>query len=199
MSMHFAFSGAHRLILAVTGASGTAYALSLLQTLMHDPQIEPHVIFSPTAATVMELETGQHIHDLSLDRITLYDCHDLTAAPASGSWIHQGMIVCPCSMTTLANIRHGTGGNLIHRSADVTLKEGRPLIVVPRETPLSSVHLENMLGLARAGACIVPACPSFYHRPETIQDLINQLIGRILDQLGIHHDLAPRWGEEAQP
>jgi 4-hydroxy-3-polyprenylbenzoate decarboxylase len=99
-------------------------------------------------------------------------------------------------MASLANIRHGTGHNLIHRAADVTLKEKRPLILVPRETPLNTIHLENMLGLARAGAHIVPACPGFYHRPATIQDLINQIVGRILDQLGFDHQLTTRWGDE---
>jgi 4-hydroxy-3-polyprenylbenzoate decarboxylase len=98
-------------------------------------------------------------------------------------------------MASLAAIRHGTGHNLIHRAADVTIKEKRPLILVPRETPLSSVHLSNMLGLARAGATIMPACPGFYHRPQAVQELIDQLVGRILDQIGITHNLTSRWGE----
>jgi 4-hydroxy-3-polyprenylbenzoate decarboxylase len=195
MSSSAQSSGSKRILLAITGASGAPYALSLLQVLAEHPRIDLHVIISPAAETILELESGTKLEDLPLNGCTLHDCMDIAAPPASGSWLHQGMIVCPCSMASLANIRHGTGRNLIHRAADVTLKEKLPLILVPRETPLSSIHLENMLGLDRAGARIVPASPGFYHRPDTVQDLINHLVGRILDQLGLSHALTPRWGD----
>jgi 4-hydroxy-3-polyprenylbenzoate decarboxylase len=178
----------------MTGASGTAYALGLLQSLTRNTHIETHLIISNTTASILELEAGISAAQLSMSRVIVHEYDNTAAPPASGSWIHHGMIICPCSMASLANIRHGTGHNLIHRAADVTLKEKRPLILVPRETPLSIIHLENMLGLARAGAQIVPACPGFYHRPQTIQDLINQLVGRILDQLGVENQRIPRWG-----
>lgn len=184
-----------RIILAMTGASGTAYALTLLQALIQHPQVEPHLIVSPAAATILKLEADQSLDDLPLKDITVHDCGNPGAPPASGSWPHQGMVICPCSMASLAAINHGTGHNLIHRAADVTIKEKRPLVLVARETPLSTVHLGNMLGLARAGATVLPACPGFYHRPVTISDLINHLVGRILDHLGLEHNLTPRWGE----
>jgi 4-hydroxy-3-polyprenylbenzoate decarboxylase len=180
----------------MTGASGAAYALGLLQSLIQDTLIETHLVISNTAASILELEAGISAAQLSMSQVIVHDYDNTAAPPASGSWIHHGMVICPCSMASLANIRHGTGHNLIHRAADVTLKEKRPLILVPRETPLNTIHLENMLGLARAGAHIVPACPGFYHRPATIQDLINQIVGRILDQLGFDHQLTTRWGDE---
>ncbi len=196
MPSHPQSSGPQRVILAMTGASGAAYALGLLQALIQSTHIQTHLIISNTAASILELEAGILPAQLSMSRVIIHDYDNTAAPPASGSWIHHGMIICPCSMASLANIRHGTGHHLIHRAADVTLKEKRPLILVPRETPLNIIQLENMLGLARAGAQIVPACPGFYHRPKTIQDLINQLVGRILDQLGIEHQLTPRWGME---
>ncbi|MDZ7762142.1 MAG: UbiX family flavin prenyltransferase [Desulfovermiculus sp.] len=190
-------SGVSRIILAMTGASGIDYALTLLQALTQNPKVQPHLIVSQSATTVMKLETGKSLQNIQVEGLQVHDCHDLAAPPASGSWSHQGMVVCPCSMASLATINHGSGYNLIHRAADVTIKEKRPLILVPRETPLSPIHLGNMLGLAQAGATILPACPGFYHGPKTIQDLINQLVGRILDQLGLTHSLSPRWGEES--
>lgn len=185
----------HRIILAMSGASGIGYALTLLHALTERPHIKTHLIISKAAVTILELEAGKKVQDLPLDRVMVHECQDMAAPPASGSWIHQGMIVCPCSMASLAAIRHGTGHNLIHRAADVTIKEKRPLVLVPRETPLSPIHLSNMLGLAQAGATIMPACPGFYHGPQTVQELINQLVGRILDQIGITHNLTSRWGE----
>jgi len=188
-------SGFKRIILAMTGASGACYALTLLQALTQDSHIQTHLIVSQAASTVLNLETGKSVQDLQTERVRVHDCQDLAAPPASGSWLHHGMVVCPCSMASLAAINHGSGYNLIHRAADVTIKEKRPLILVARETPLSPIHLGNMLGLAQSGATILPACPGFYHGPLSIQDLINQLVGRILDQLEIHHSLSQRWGE----
>ena len=188
----------HRILLAVTGASGILYAHRLAKALAET--IELHLIISEAALTVIKAETALAPHELMDLAHATHDPNDITAPPASGSWLHLGMVVCPCSMASLAAIARGTGSNLIHRSADVTLKEGRPLVLVPRETPLNTIHLENMLMAARAGAAILPACPAFYHRPSTLEEMADQLAGKIMDRLGIGHELFPRWsGGEARP
>ena len=125
--------------------------------------------------------------------VRVYDDGDRGAAPASGSVRTAGMVICPCSMGTLASVAAGTSRSLVERAADVTLKERRPLVVVPRETPLSAIHLENMLRLARAGAVVLPAAPGFYHRPESIDALVDFIVARILDQLGVEHAIGRRW------
>jgi 4-hydroxy-3-polyprenylbenzoate decarboxylase len=185
---------AKRIILAVSGASGSLYAASLIRGLVDREDVDLHVIISDAARKVLALET-----DLTPDGLTrgatVHDADDISAPPASGSWRHHGMIICPCSMATLSAVAVGFGHNLIHRAADVTLKERGKLILVPRETPLSSIHLQNMLTATRAGAVILPACPGFYHRPATIADLTDQLAGKVLDQLDIPHALFRRWGE----
>lgn len=186
-----------RILLGVTGASGAAYAATLAGELGGRDDIELHVIISDAARQVMKLETGISTVDLTGPACASYHIGDIAAPPASGSWKHHGMIVCPCSMSTLGNIANGTGSNLIHRAADVTLKEKRPLILVPRETPFSEIHLRNMLRAHRAGATILPACPGFYHGPVSIADIVTQLAGRILDQLNIEHQLTRRWGESS--
>lgn len=184
-----------RIVLAVTGASGPQYAYAVARALAHRPDVELHLIVSDAAKKVMTLEADFALEDL----LSLaHACHgekDIAAGPASGSWRHAGMVVCPCSMASLAAIAQGLGTNLIHRAADVALKEGRKLVLVTRETPLSRVHLVNMLAARDAGAVILPACPGFYHKPKTIADLVDHLAGRVLDQLGIDHDLYKRWGE----
>lgn len=184
-----------RIILAVTGASGTLYAVSLAKALSGCDEVELHLVVSDAARKVMELETDfpRDVLDLTADVIHRVD--DIAAPPASGSWQHHGMIVCPCSMATLAAIASGLGNNLIHRAADVTLKERGRLVLVPRETPLGTIHLQNMLTADRAGAIILPACPGFYHRPATVEALADQLAGKILDQLEIPHTLYRRWGD----
>lgn len=154
--------------------------------------ISDSVVGTPTGA----LDT---IPQETLSTFTLADVHhdidDFSAGPASGSWRHDGMIVCPCSMSTLASIASGIGTNLIHRAADVTLKERRSLILVPRETPLSRIHLRNMLAASEAGAVIMPPCPAFYSHPQSIQDILDHTAGRILDQINVPHTLGRRWRE----
>jgi 4-hydroxy-3-polyprenylbenzoate decarboxylase len=184
-----------RYIFALTGASGMPYALTLLEILFQLAKTEIHIIISEAATEVFSLET-----EISLDFLqqahAIYSQYDIGAPPASGSWKHRGMIICPCSMATLAAICHGMGDTLIHRAADVTLKEQRQLVLVPRETPLHQIHLQNMLSLVQAGATLIPACPGFYHKPQHIQEMINFVAARVLDHLDIEHNLAPRWKEE---
>jgi flavin prenyltransferase len=184
---------AKRIVMAVTGASGMPYAEILAGYL--GAVCELHLIVSHAGWLVWDQETGRNRQDLLNMAFRHYTQEDLAAPPASGSWRHQGMVICPCSMASLAAVARGLGANLIHRAADVTLKERRRLILVTRETPLNSIHLENMLAATRAGAVIMPASPGFYHQPQSLRDVVSQLVGRILDTLDIDHDLAPRWGE----
>lgn len=182
-----------RIILALSGASGMPLAATLLRQLSSTPSIEVHLIISSGAELVLQYEDKTSFDDVFALAHTRHAATNMAAGPASGSWQHDGMIVCPCSMTTLASIAHGTGSNLIHRAADVTLKERRPLVLVTRETPLSRVHLRNMLLAEEAGATIMPPSFSFYTRPTTIDELLNHLVGRILDQIHIPHTLGKRW------
>jgi flavin prenyltransferase len=196
---------------AITGASGTIYAHRTLQLLAESGAIETiNLIMSGTAATVAKVETGVNLKDptparlnewLGLDPgsklIRYWRLDNLAAKPSSGSNKQEGMIIVPCSMGTLGAIASGAGTNLIHRAADVCLKEGRKLVIVPRETPFNAIHLENMLRLSRAGARILPASPGFYHRPKTIDELVEHLCFRILDQFDIPHSKKSQWtGEE---
>ena len=184
-----------RIVLAVTGASGTIYALALARALADTPDVETHLVLSDAARRVIELETDFDEDALISRAAVLHRSNDIAAPPASGSWVHHGMVICPCSMATLSAVATGRADNLIHRAADVALKERRKLILVVRETPLSAIHLQNMLAADRAGAVILPACPGFYHRPATIEDLADHMAGKILDQLDIPHELYARWGE----
>lgn len=188
-----------RILLAVTGASGPQYAMALAKALGEREDIELHLILSEAAKKVIALEAEFGPEDMLKLAHASYDEKNIAAGPASGSWRHAGMIVCPCSMASLGAIAHGLGTNLIHRAADVTLKEGRKLILVTRETPLSLIHIKNMLAAREAGAVIMPASPGFYHKPQTINDLVNHLAGRIIDQfndqLGIDNTLFKRWGD----
>jgi len=187
-------SHSRRIILAVTGASGMEYARGLARALSAVPGIELHGIVSDAARQVFRHELGADLAELDAYFHVMHAADNIAAAPASGSWAHSGMVVCPCSMASLAAIATGVGSNLIHRAADVTLKERRPLILVPRETPLNEIHLKNMLRAHRAGALIMPPCPGFYHRPESLEDLAAQFTGRVMEQLGLPHDLYTRWG-----
>lgn len=195
------------LTVAITGASGTIYARRTLQLLAASENVETiNLIMSGVVPTVAQVELGVNLRDpdagsinewLGLDPgsriIRFWRLDNLAARPSSGSYRQQGMIVVPCSMGTLGAIASGAGTNLIHRAADVTLKEGRKLVVVPREAPYNAIHLENMLKLSRAGATILPASPGFYHRPETIDELVEHLCFRILDQFGIPHSSSTQW------
>ena len=199
------------LTVAITGASGTIYAQRTLQLLVASGVVEKiNLIMSGTAATVAQVEMGVNLKDTDLAKINEWlglpaDSHiirywkldNFAAKPSSGSNKQAGMIIVPCSMGTLGAIASGAGTNLIHRAADVCLKEGRKLLLVPRETPYNAIHLENMLRLAHAGAHILPASPGFYHRPKTIDDLVEHLCFRILDQFDISHSKKTQWtGEE---
>lgn len=199
------------LTVAVTGASGTIYGFRVLQLLAASGAVKTvNLILSGTAATVAQVEMGVNLKDASRESINewlgldpgsklirYWRLDNLAAKPASGSNKQAGMIIAPCSMGTLGAIATGAGSNLIHRAADVCLKEQRKLVIVPRETPYNAIHLENMLKLARLGACILPASPSFYHRPQTIDDLVSHLCFRILDQFDIPHSRKTQWtGEE---
>ena len=193
----------------LTGASGIPYGMRLLECLVAAGETV-WVMVSEAARVVAGLETDYDLpgRNAELERwfrerlgaaegqLSLFGAQQWTAPPASGSNPPRAMVVCPCTMGTLAAIAQGASDNLVERAADVVLKEGRELILVPRETPLSAIHLENMLRLARAGAVIMPACPGFYHRPEAVGDLVDFMVARILDRLGIEHDLMPPWGGE---
>jgi 4-hydroxy-3-polyprenylbenzoate decarboxylase len=183
-----------RIVLAVTGASGMPYVVALARELAARPGIDLHCIVSQAGAQVLELECGLAPRDLA-PGATFHDPGDIAAPPASGSWRHAGLVVCPCSMASLSAIANGLGSTLIHRAADVALKEGFPLVLVPRETPLNRTHIANMLAACEAGAVILPAMPGFYHRPATLDDLAAHLAGKILDRLNLPHALFPRWGE----
>jgi 4-hydroxy-3-polyprenylbenzoate decarboxylase len=190
----------------ITGASGAPYAVRLLRAL-NDSGTPVRLIVSGYGLRLLAEETSIDGIDAlraatgDWSRLELYDSLDRGATPASGSAPSAGMVVCPCSMGTLASIAAGTSRNLVERAADVALKERRPLILVPRETPLSLIHLENMTRLTRAGATIMPAAPGFYHRPQSIDDMVDFVVARILDHLGVDHRLGKRWrsGEEPAP
>ncbi|GGI99312.1 flavin prenyltransferase UbiX [Halopseudomonas pertucinogena] len=197
-----------RVTLAVTGASGSQYALRLLECLVR-ADVEVFFLISQAAQLVMATETDLQLppkpqameavltehYQARAGQIRVFGKQDWMSPVASGSGAPSAMVVCPCSTGTLSAIATGASNNLIERAADVTLKERRKLILVPRESPYSTIHLENMLSLSRMGAVILPASPGFYHRPESVDDLVDFVVARILNQLGIEQDLLKRWGE----
>ncbi|MCL6620744.1 MAG: UbiX family flavin prenyltransferase [Syntrophobacterales bacterium] len=185
-----------RYIIGITGASGMLYARELLAYFQGRPELEVHVVASEAGEQVLRHELGLSLPELAGPRAVLYSPGDFFAPIASGSFAVRAMVVIPCTMGSLAAIAQGTARHLVHRAAEVTLKEGRPLVLAVRETPLSRVHLRNLLAAAEAGAAIFPAMPAFYHHPRTLTDLARGFVGRILDYLGLEHDLAPRWGEK---
>jgi 4-hydroxy-3-polyprenylbenzoate decarboxylase len=184
-----------RFIVAVSGASGSIYSLRLLEAL-RKLKVETVLVMSKMAIRVMEHETGLAFKDVAKLATDSYEEDDLFAPVASGSYNSvniKAMGVVPCSMKTLSAIANGYASNLIDRAADVMLKEKKPLIIVPRETPLSIIHLKNMLAVAEAGALLLPPVPNFYSKPESLEDIVQQTVGAIIDHFGIPSDIRPRW------
>lgn len=191
-------------VLAITGASGAPYAVRLLEALVQ-LQVPTWLIVSSHGWRLLQTESGiAHLDALRTSvgpdgfaaHVRVFDDSDRGASPASGSARTAGMVICPCSMGTVSAIAHGTSRSLVERAADVTLKERRRLVLVPRETPLSLIHLENMSAVTRAGAIVLPAAPGFYHQPQTINELVDFIVARILDQLELDHSVGRRWGGE---
>ena len=181
-----------RLVVGISGASGAVFAIRLLEAL-RDENVEVHLVVSKWAQQTIEHETGRSLADIRALAAHHYPAADLGAAISSGSFVTEGMVIVPCSMRSVAAIAHGTSENLVQRAADVALKERRRLVIVPRETPLSPVHLENLLKLARLGVTILPPMPAFYNHPESIADLVDHVVARILDQFGLAARFARRW------
>lgn len=200
------------LVVAFTGASGSPYGLRLVEVLLRAGRTV-HLTISPAAVEVFDREVGRPLRlgegefdaagllgpaadGLDLSRLRYHHFRNFGAGIASGSFLTGGMAVCPCSMGTLAAIAHGVSENLIHRAADVHLKERRKLVLVPRETPLGLIQLRNMAAAAEAGAVILPAMPAFYTRPRSVADMVDFVVGRVCDQLGVEHRLMERWGDD---
>lgn len=181
-----------RLVVAITGASGVIYGIRLLQALQ-ELKIETHLILTAWGARTVEIETDETVDDVRSLATKVYEDSDMAAAISSGSFRVDGMAIVPCSMKTLASIANGFDDSLVSRAAGVCIKEQRKLVLVPRETPLSKIHLENMAKIAGVGAVILPAMPGFYHRPGNVDDLIDHVVGKVLDQFGIDHNLFKRW------
>ena len=192
---------------AMTGASGAVYGVRLIEELLR-ANCRVSLVLTRSGLDVLHHETGLDwlgskaqrqekiaAHCGGSQNLCVYEEQDMFAPLASGSAVPEAMVVIPCSMGTAARLAAGVSGNLVERAADVVLKERKELILVPRETPLNQIHLENLLKLSRAGAHILPAMPGFYHRPQTIDDLVNHVIGKVLDSLDIEHTLFPRWGQ----
>ena len=181
-----------KIVVGITGGSGAVYALALLRQL-RILECETHLVVSRMGAYVMDHECGVSLEELRTFADRFYEDDDLAAPISSGSFRTFGMAVVPCSMKTLASIAGGFSESLLTRAADVTLKERRRLVLVTRESPLSVIHLENMLAATRAGAVVMPASPGFYHRPESVAEMVVSFSGRILDALGVEHNLTRRW------
>lgn len=184
-----------RLIVALSGASGAIYGARLLEVLSGTKGIETHLIVTQAASQTLRLETGKTLGDLAPLVFAVHDDQDLASPLASGSFLTGGMVVLPCSIKSLSMIAHSQNSNLLTRAADVTLKERRPLVLCPRETPLHLGHLRLMVQAAEQGAILAPPMPAFYHRPKTLEDLVDHLVGKVLDLLSIEHQLFARWGE----
>src|SRR5258705_8425933 len=182
-----------RIIVGMTGATGALLGIELLRRLRQYRDVQTHLVLSRWARATIHLETGLSVGDVAGLADFVYSSDDQAAAISSGSFLVEAMVVVPCSMKTLAGIRTGYADGLIARAADVTLKERRRLVLVPRETPLSEIHLDNMLALARMGASIVPPMPAFYNQPASIDDIVRHIVTRILDQFDIESPTAKRW------
>jgi 4-hydroxy-3-polyprenylbenzoate decarboxylase len=187
-------TAAKRILVGITGASGALYGVRSLQ-LLKEKGLETHLMISETGKEVIELETDYTVQEVEAMASRTYDDENLAAPLASGSYLTGGMIIAPCTMKTLSGVANSYATNLIERAADVTLKEKRKLVLVVRETPLHKGHLLLMSQAADMGAHILPPIPAFYHRPVTIEDIIDQTVGKILDYFGVEHELFERWGE----
>jgi polyprenyl P-hydroxybenzoate/phenylacrylic acid decarboxylase-like protein len=188
-----------RLVVGVTGSSAPHLALHVLWALRDNPDVEVHVVVSEGAERSIDAELGLTRADFEALADVVHDPRDMAASVSSGSFLTAGMVVVPCSMKSLAAIATGLSDNLIARAADVTLKERRRLVLVTRETPLNLIHIRNMETVTLAGATVMPPVPAFYHRPRTVDDLLDQTAGKILDQFGIPHTLYARWTGEPSP
>lgn len=184
------------IVIGISGASGTIYGIRLLEELKKKRNIKVHLILSETAKQLIEIETDHSVAEVETLADHVWGDRDFTAPIASGSHRTKGMVVIPCSMKTLSAIANGFSNTLIGRAADICLKEDRKLILVPRETPLSLIDLENMVKAKRAGASVMPACPGLYPRPGSVDEMIDFMVGRALDLLDIEHQLFKRWGNE---
>jgi 4-hydroxy-3-polyprenylbenzoate decarboxylase len=197
--------GLKRIALGFTGASGARYGVRVLQELLRVPGIEVHLTVSPAAREVLRVEEGvevdlEHFNPkafgIKKSRSLIYHHHTNVGAPmASGSFRLDGMAIVPCSMGCVGRLANGISGDLVERAGDVCIKERRRLVIVPRETPFSAIHLENLLKLSRAGVTVLPAAPGFYGKPTRVEDLVDFIAARVLDHLGLEHRLGPRWGE----
>ena len=185
-----------RLIVGISGASGVILGVELLRALRAVPEVETHLVISQNALKTLELETTYRPEEVTAMASVAYAGNDVAAAIASGSFQTAGMVVVPCSMHSLAAIASGSGDNLLHRAADVCLKEGRKLVLVPRETPLSRIHLRNLLVAAEAGCVILPPVLTFYHHPQSIEDLIHPVIAKIFMQFGLNYPDFKGWRQE---
>lgn len=182
-----------RLVVGISGSSAPHYGITLLQMLAELRSVETHLVVSRGAHKTIELEANTAAEDVMSYADVVYDPSDMAAAVSSGSFLTLGMVVVPCSMKTLAAIANGYTDDLLARAADVTLKERRRLVLVTRETPLSLIHLRNMVAVTEAGATVLPPVPAFYHAPTTIEQVIAQTVGKVLDQFGIEHQAFRRW------
>lgn len=181
-----------RIVVGISGASGAIYGIRLLQTL-NNCGVETNLVLSEWAKKTIEIETDYSVDEVIAMAHNYYDLNNLGAAISSGSFLHQGMVVAPCSMKTLSGIACGMENNLIIRAAGVTLKEQRKLIILPRETPLTPIHLENMLKLSRIGVVVMPPVPALYNKPTTVDQIVNHTVARVLDHLNISNDVTIRW------
>lgn len=186
-------SNPKRLVIAITGATGVVYGVSLLRILRALPDIETHLLISDAAVLNLHQELDMKRKDVEALAHVVHHVRDIGASIASGSFQSDGMIIAPCSMKTLAAVAHGLSDNLITRAADVTLKERRRLVLMVRETPFNLAHLRNMTAVTEMGGIIFPPLPGFYHRPQSIAEMVEQTAGRVLDLFGIQHQLTPRW------
>jgi len=182
-----------RLVIGISGSTGAIYGVRLLEVLRSSPDVETHLVVSEPAKQTIEYETGYRAQEVLDMATTVYDYRDIGAAISSGSFPTQGMVIAPCSIKTLSSVANSYNDNLLSRAADVTLKERRKLVMVVRETPLHRGHLKLMLEVTENGGVILPPMPSFYHRPKTVDDIVNHTVQRVLDQFGIEKGLFQRW------